>query len=89
MYTIVYLKSPLGYTLLQILGKRFLDEIKVDLFSGAHNKESQKKSIKHDLPKCVPEWPFEIKGSSTYLVSIFPNLSSEENGKAQIAFVFC
>ena len=37
-----YLKSPLGYTFWQILGKRFLDEKILDLFSGAHTGESQK-----------------------------------------------
>ena len=36
-------------------GKLYLDEIILDLFSGAHTGESQTKSRNHDLPKCVPE----------------------------------
>ena len=39
----LYLKSPLGYTFRQILRKRFLYEIILDLSSGAHTGKSQKK----------------------------------------------
>ena len=38
-----YLKSPLGYTFLQIFEKRFLNEIIFDLVSGVQTGESQKK----------------------------------------------
>ena len=61
----LYLKSPLRDTFWQILGKLFLDEIIIDLFSCAHTGESQKKSRNHDLPKCIPEWRFKIFRRST------------------------
>ena len=42
-----------------ILAKRFLDEIILDLFSFAKTEKS-KKNWNHDLPKCYPELRFEI-----------------------------
>ena len=47
---LVYLKSPFGYTLMEIFRKRFLDN-KILLFSGVQTVESQKKILKLQLTK--------------------------------------
>ena len=47
-------------TFWQIFEQRFLDKVIIDLCSGKHTGESQKKSRNHDLPKCGQEITFEI-----------------------------
>ena len=54
------LKSPLGYTFWQFFGKRFQDEIILDLFLAHILEIVRKKSGNHDLLIYVPE-RFEIK----------------------------